>query len=64
MHNIDFLILACIYQCLKEAILYILYQYYNIQPPLDNSNVIDIEYMVCCIIALKRMENSMSLQHV
>ncbi len=49
MHKIDFLILACIYQCLKEAILYILDQYYNIQPPLDNSNVID---MVCCIIAL------------
>lgn len=35
---------------------------YNIQPPLDNSNVIEIKYMVCCIIALIRMENSMSLQ--
>ncbi len=53
MHNIYFLIHACIYQCLKEAILYILDQYYNIQPPLDNSNVIDIKYMVCCIICLE-----------
>jgi hypothetical protein len=64
MHNIVFLIFACIYQFLKQAILYILDQYYNIQPPLDNNNVIDIKYMVCCIIALKQMENSMSLQHV